>query len=153
MKMLSARITGTGMSVPESVVTNELLSRCMSTSDEWITQRTGIRERRMSPDTYRMLLRLAEAPDKPAFMRGIRDRGLDGQIDSSLTVTDLAIEASRMALKNAGIGPEDLDCIINATRCLTSPIRLRLRCALGHDDARPSSRAAPASSMAASVTI
>jgi 3-oxoacyl-[acyl-carrier-protein] synthase III len=108
---LRARITGTGMSVPEPVVTNELLSRCMSTNDEWITQRTGIRERRMSPDTYRMLLRLAEAPDKPAFMREVRDRGLDGQIDSSLTVTDLALEASRMALKHAGIGAEDLDCI------------------------------------------
>ena len=100
------------MAVPDSVVTNELLSRCMSTSDEWITQRTGIRERRMSPDTYRMLLRLAEAPDKAAFMREIRERGLDGQIDSSLTVTDLALEASRMALKNAGLGAEDLDCIV-----------------------------------------
>ena len=88
---LRARITATGMSVPEGVVTNELLSRCMSTSDEWITQRTGIRERRMSPDTYRMLLRLAEAPDKPAFMREIRERGLDGEITSTLTVTDLAI--------------------------------------------------------------
>ena len=100
------------MAVPEPVVTNDLLSRCMSTSDEWITQRTGIRERRMSPDTYRMLLRLAEAPDKPAFMREVRERGLDGQIDSTLTVTDLAIEASQMALKSAGLGAEDLDCIV-----------------------------------------
>jgi len=66
--MKIARIVGTGMAVPECVVDNALLSRCMSTSDEWIVQRTGIRERRMSPDTYRMLLRLAEAPDKTAFM-------------------------------------------------------------------------------------
>ena len=87
----------------------------MSTSDEWIAQRTGIRERRMSPDTYRMLVRLAEAPDKSAFIREIRERGLDGQIDSSLTVTDQAIEASRMALKNAGLGAEDLDCIIQSS--------------------------------------
>ena len=100
------------MAVPDCVVTNDLLSRCMSTSDEWITQRTGIRERRMSPDTYRMLLRLAEAPDKPAFMREVRERGLDGQIDSTLTVTDLAIEASQMALKSAGLDAEDLDCIV-----------------------------------------
>ena len=106
---LRARIIATGMSVPDCVVTNELLSRCMSTSDEWIVQRTGIRERRMSPDTYRMLLRLAEAPDKPAFMREVRERGLDGEIDSTLTVTDLWLEASRMALKNAGLGAEDLE--------------------------------------------
>ena len=47
------------MCVPDCVVTNDLLSRCMSTSDEWTTQRTGIRDRRMSPDTYRMRRRLS----------------------------------------------------------------------------------------------
>lgn len=112
---IRSRITGTGMAVPECVVTNDLLSRCMSTSDEWIVQRTGIRERRVSPDTYRMLLRLAEAPDKTAFMRDVQARGLDGNIDSSLTVSDLAVEASRMALKHAGLTPEDLDCIVESS--------------------------------------
>lgn len=109
------RIIGTGMAVPECVATNALLSRCMSTSDEWITQRTGIRERRVSPDTYRMLLRLAEASDKAACMRDIRERGLDGRIDSTLTVTDLALEASRMALKNAELTPEEVDCIVQSS--------------------------------------
>jgi len=112
---IRSRITGTGMAVPECVVTNELLSRCMSTSDEWIVQRTGIRERRVSPDTYRMLLRLAEAPDKTAFMRDVQARGLDGNIDSTLTVSDLAVEASRMALKHAGLTAEDLDCIVESS--------------------------------------
>jgi len=112
---IRSRITGTGMAVPECVVTNDLLSRCMSTSDEWIVQRTGISERRVSPDTYRMLLRLAEAPDKAAYMRDVKDHGLDGNIDSSLTVSDLAVEASRMALKNAGLTPEDLDCIVESS--------------------------------------
>jgi 3-oxoacyl-[acyl-carrier-protein] synthase-3 len=41
-----ARITGTGMCVPDRVVTNEDLAGLMDTSDEWIRQRTGIRERR-----------------------------------------------------------------------------------------------------------
>ncbi len=40
-----AKITGTGMKVPERVVTNDQLSELMDTSDEWIQQRTGIRER------------------------------------------------------------------------------------------------------------
>jgi 3-oxoacyl-[acyl-carrier-protein] synthase-3 len=103
------------MAVPECVVTNELLSRCMSTSDEWIVKRTGIRERRVSPDTYRMLLGLAEATDKTAFMRDVQARGLDGNIDSTLTVSDLAVEAARMALKNARLTPEDLDCIVESS--------------------------------------
>jgi len=109
------RIIGTGMAVPECVVDNHLLSRCMSTSDEWIVQRTGISERRVSPDTYRMLLRLADAPDKTACMREVWERGLDGNIDSTLTVSDLALEASRMALKHAGLGAEDLDCIVESS--------------------------------------
>lgn len=39
-------IRGSGMYVPPQVVTNEMMSRFMDTSDEWIIQRTGIRERR-----------------------------------------------------------------------------------------------------------
>jgi 3-oxoacyl-[acyl-carrier-protein] synthase-3 len=41
-----AKITGTGMYVPDRVVTNHELARLMDTSDEWIRQRTGIVERR-----------------------------------------------------------------------------------------------------------
>ncbi len=40
-----ARITGTGMCVPERVVTNHDLSKLMDTSDEWIRQRSGIAQR------------------------------------------------------------------------------------------------------------
>jgi len=113
--MKKARIVGTGMAVPECVVDNRLLSRCMNTSDEWIVQRTGIRERRVSPDTYRMLLRLADAPDKIAFMDEVFAQGLDGKIDSTLTVSDLAFDASTMALKNAAMEASQLDCIIDSS--------------------------------------
>ena len=46
-----AVVTGTGSAVPLRVVTNDELARTVDTSDEWIAQRTGIRERRVSgPD-------------------------------------------------------------------------------------------------------
>ncbi len=106
------RIVGTGMAVPPCVVDNHLLARCMATSDEWIVQRTGIRERRVSPDTYRMLLRLAEAPDKTAFMKSVFADGLDGNINSTLTVSDLGVEAAEMALKHAGLAARDVDCLV-----------------------------------------
>ena len=41
-------ITGLGSHVPEKVVTNNDLARRLDTSDEWIRQRTGIRERRVA---------------------------------------------------------------------------------------------------------
>lgn len=41
-------IIGTGSYVPEKIVTNDELAQLVDTSDEWITTRTGIRERRMA---------------------------------------------------------------------------------------------------------
>ena len=43
-------IVGTGSYVPEKVLTNDDLSRIVETSDEWITTRTGIKERRVAAD-------------------------------------------------------------------------------------------------------
>src|SRR6202451_911109 len=43
---LRSTILGIGHYVPTRVVTNDDLSKLMTTSDEWIVQRTGIRERR-----------------------------------------------------------------------------------------------------------
>ena len=48
--MRRAKITGTGMSVPDQVVTNHDLAKLMDTNDEWIRQRTGISERRWIED-------------------------------------------------------------------------------------------------------
>jgi 3-oxoacyl-[acyl-carrier-protein] synthase III len=113
--MRKAKIIGTGMAVPDCVVDNHLLARCFTTSDEWITQRTGIKERRVLPSTYRFLLKLAEAPDKNACIREVYERGVDGDIDSEMTPADLGREASEMALKNAGLGIDDIDFIIVTT--------------------------------------
>lgn len=44
--MFHSKITGLGFYVPENVVTNEDLSQLMDTNDEWIQERTGIKERR-----------------------------------------------------------------------------------------------------------
>jgi 3-oxoacyl-[acyl-carrier-protein] synthase III len=44
--MTRSRFLGTGMALPERVVSNDELSRSMETSDEWIRTRTGIQERR-----------------------------------------------------------------------------------------------------------
>src|SRR5215471_4416215 len=92
--MRKAKIIGTGMAVPDGVVDNHLLARCFSTSDEWITQRTGIKERRVVPSTYRYLLRLSEAEVTPA---------------------DLGRQAAEMALKNAGLRIHDIDFIVVTT--------------------------------------
>ena len=46
--MIFARIAGTGGYLPERVLTNDELSKTVDTTDEWIRERTGIRERRIA---------------------------------------------------------------------------------------------------------
>ena len=43
-------VVGSGGYLPERVITNDELARRLDTSDEWITQRTGIRERRVAAE-------------------------------------------------------------------------------------------------------
>ena len=50
--MANSRIVGLGRHLPDNVVTNEALTRVMETSEEWIQQRTGIRERRYVDGGY-----------------------------------------------------------------------------------------------------
>lgn len=48
--MTFARIAGTGSYLPEKVVTNKDLEKTLDTSDEWITERTGIRQRHIAAE-------------------------------------------------------------------------------------------------------
>ena len=49
--MTRARITGVGAYAPKRILSNADLEKMVATSDEWIVQRTGIRERRIADDT------------------------------------------------------------------------------------------------------
>jgi 3-oxoacyl-[acyl-carrier-protein] synthase-3 len=47
---IEVSITGLGVKVPDRIVTNDELSQYVDTSDEWIVERTGIRQRRIASD-------------------------------------------------------------------------------------------------------
>jgi 3-oxoacyl-[acyl-carrier-protein] synthase-3 len=113
--MQRAKILATGMYVPDCVVTNDLLAQVLDTNDAWITQRTGIKERRVIPNTYRMLQQLVQAPDKQAYIKDLYERGLNGNIDADMTTGDLALAATAMALEQASLAPQDLDLIIQTS--------------------------------------
>jgi len=49
-KVLRSVVTGVGGFLPERIVTNDELSKIVDTSDEWIRERTGIRQRRQADD-------------------------------------------------------------------------------------------------------
>jgi 3-oxoacyl-[acyl-carrier-protein] synthase-3 len=80
-----ARIAGTGMYVPDRVVTNEELAGLMDTSDEWIRQRTGIRERRHI-EAGQTPVDLAQAASQRALeAAGLEAGDLDGIILATLS--------------------------------------------------------------------
>ncbi len=72
-----ARITGTGMCVPERVVTNHELARRMDTSDEWIRQRSGIAERRFITPGEQPADLAKEASLRALAAAGLEVRDLD----------------------------------------------------------------------------
>ena len=48
--MTYSRIIGTGSYLPERVLTNAELEKMVDTTDQWIVERTGIRERRIAAE-------------------------------------------------------------------------------------------------------
>ena len=63
MSMSFGKITATARYLPEKIVSNDDLAEWMDTSDEWITEMTGIKERRFAEDmdTSDMAIKAAEA--------------------------------------------------------------------------------------------
>ena len=76
-------VRGTGGYLPERILTNAELSEIVETSDEWIYERTGIRQRHIAAD-------------------------------DQLT-SDLATQAARVILENAGIDASQVDLLVLAT--------------------------------------
>ncbi len=83
--MKTSIIKGIGYYVPENIVKNKDLEKIMDTSDEWIQERTGIRERRWVLE------------------------------NSDESTSSMGTEAAKKAIDNAGISHDQIDFIIFAT--------------------------------------
>ena len=75
--MLRSRITGTGSSLPEKILTNHDLERMVDTSDEWITSRTGIKQRRIAAEGQFTSTFAVEASRRALTMSGVKAEELD----------------------------------------------------------------------------
>jgi 3-oxoacyl-[acyl-carrier-protein] synthase-3 len=81
---MSFNILGTGMFVPERIVTNNELSTFVDTNDEWITQRVGVKERRIA--TNETCIDMACEAAKAALENsGVKAEDLDLIIGSTVS--------------------------------------------------------------------
>ncbi len=78
-------ITGLGCHVPERVVTNDDISRLVDTSDEWIRERTGIRERRVAAPEEALSDLCLPASRKALAHAGVEPADLDLIIVATVT--------------------------------------------------------------------
>ncbi len=74
---MRARITGTGSYTPEKILTNADLETMVATSDEWITERTGIRERRIAAAGEACSDLAVKAGERALAAAGVRPDDLD----------------------------------------------------------------------------
>jgi 3-oxoacyl-[acyl-carrier-protein] synthase-3 len=75
--MVSVGILGTGQALPETVITNHDLEKIVETSDQWITERTGIKERRKAAPNETTSTLSVQAARKALEMAGIQAHDLD----------------------------------------------------------------------------
>ena len=78
-------ITGLGSHVPERVVTNEEMAKIVDTTDEWISTRTGIKERRIAADGEAMSDLALPASRQALEQAGVRGQDLDLIIVATVT--------------------------------------------------------------------
>ena len=85
MSQYGAIITGTGSSLPEKRLTNDDLSRMVDTNNEWIVQRTGIRERRIAGPGESTATLGAAASRKAVEAAGIDPKEIDLIVCATIT--------------------------------------------------------------------
>ncbi|MCL5735476.1 MAG: ketoacyl-ACP synthase III [Actinobacteria bacterium] len=109
-------ISGLGTYLPETVVTNDDLSRVLDTSDDWIRQRTGIRQRRIAPPGMS-----SSDLGIPAAIAALADAGLrPEQVDLVITATIspdqiMPATASRIAYEAGCVNAGAFDVLTGCT--------------------------------------
>jgi 3-oxoacyl-[acyl-carrier-protein] synthase-3 len=93
-------ITGLGCHVPERVVTNQELAQYVDTNDEWIVERTGIRERRIAADDEALTDICLPAARRALEMAGAEPSSIDLLIVATVT-PDMAFPSSSALIADA----------------------------------------------------
>jgi 3-oxoacyl-[acyl-carrier-protein] synthase III len=103
----SASIIGTGMYVPQRVMSNEDFTRIVDTNDEWIFQRTGMKERRLAEHNQATSDLAVEAGRAALVSAAVAPEDVDMVICNTITADNVLPSTAcwiqdRLGCKNAG---------------------------------------------------
>ena len=96
-------IAGVGMCVPEKVITNEYFASYLDTSDEWISERSGIKERRWTEGNTGVSELAAKAATAALANAGLTSKDIDGIVFGTVTPDYSFPSAACMLQKHLGI--------------------------------------------------
>ena len=108
-------IIGTGSYVPEKIITNDDLSRVVDTTDEWITTRTGIKERRIAAKDECTSDMAAQAALKAIEQAGIKAEEIDLILVATAT-PDMMFPATACFVQRK-IGASNAACLDVGAAC------------------------------------
>jgi 3-oxoacyl-[acyl-carrier-protein] synthase III len=103
--MTQSIILGTGMAVPDRVVSNDDLAAVMDTTDEWITQRTGIRQRHWVREGETGVDLAERATHRALDAAGLQPGDLDAIVLATSTPDHFAPGNGVLLQHRLGLGP------------------------------------------------
>ncbi len=113
--MAQVGIMGTGVALPEKVITNLDLEKMVETSDQWITERTGIKERRQAASNETTSGLSIKAARKALDMAGLKPTDLDLIICSTIS-PDMPLPSTAAFIQN-GLGARPVCSFDLAAAC------------------------------------
>lgn len=115
MSSCVSSIIGTGSYMPEKILTNEDLSKIVDTSDEWITSRTGIKERRIAAETEATSDIASEAARRAMQSAGVTAEEIDLIVVATVT-PDMAFPSTACFVQKK-IGASNAVCFDISAAC------------------------------------
>lgn len=113
--MKKAFISGVGRYIPKKVLTNHDLEKMVDTSDEWITTRTGIKERHIAGEKETTSTMGAIAAERAIENAGLKAKDIDFIITGTITPdmpfpNTSALIADKLGIRNAGVFDLEAAC-------------------------------------------
>ncbi len=112
--MTGIKILGTGMYVPQKVITNDDLSKLVDTSDEWISTRTGMKERHYAAENEGTTFMAKQAAEQAIINAGIDRSKVGAVVVATVSADNYAPSTAALMQRELNLEKEIIAIDVNA---------------------------------------